>query len=158
MRVALVLGAKVQEDGAPSPALRRRAEHAAGLYLRGEVGRILASGGALWGGPSEAAVIARVCAEAGVPEAVLTLEQAARSTAENLMLSRPLLEALDAAEVVVVTDGFHAPRVRLLARRMGMAVRLSCPEAPPLPLRRRLLLRAREGAALALCLLRGTGR
>ncbi|EBA10449.1 YdcF family protein [Sagittula stellata] len=131
IRVALVLGAKVLEGGAPSPALRRRAAHAAGLYRSGAVDALLATGGALWGGPSEAEVIARLCAEAGVPETALVLEEAARNTRENIALSLPLLARMEARRVVIVTDRAHAPRARLVARRHGLEAAVSCPVPAP---------------------------
>ncbi len=120
-RVALVLGAAVWAGGRASPTLERRALHAAGLWRSGEVSAILASGGVGRHGPSEAAVIARLCREAGVPEAVLMLEERSTSTEENLRFSLPLLREVGAASVVIVTDGFHAPRARLAARRLGLA-------------------------------------
>ncbi|MCA0938448.1 YdcF family protein [Salipiger pacificus] len=120
-RVALVLGAAVWAGGRPSPTLERRALHAAGLWQAGEVAAILASGGVGRHGPSEAAVIARLCREAGVPEAALVLEERSTSTEENLRFCLPLLRAMGAGSVVIVTDGFHAPRARLAARRLGLA-------------------------------------
>ncbi|MBE9637782.1 YdcF family protein [Salipiger mangrovisoli] len=118
-RVALVLGAAVWSGGRASPTLRRRALHAAALWQAGEVSVILASGGVGRHGPSEAAVIAALCRKAGVPEVALVLEDRSTSTEENLRLSLPLLRRIGAGEVVVVTDGFHAPRARLAARRLG---------------------------------------
>ncbi|WP_319003740.1 YdcF family protein [Alloyangia pacifica] len=123
-RVALVLGAAVWAGGRPSPTLRRRAEHASALWRAGQVSAILASGGVGRHGPSEAAVIARLCREAGVPQAALVLEERSTSTEENLRFSLPLLREMGAREVVIVTDGFHAPRARLAARRLGLHVAL----------------------------------
>ncbi|EPX76412.1 hypothetical protein Salmuc_02914 [Salipiger mucosus DSM 16094] len=40
-----------------------------------------------------------------------------------------MLERLGAREVVVVTDGYHAPRARLVARRLGLVARSSSPRA-----------------------------
>lgn len=134
-RVALVLGAAVWPGGRPSPTLERRARHAAALWQAGEVGAIVASGGLGRHGPSEAEVIAALCHAGGVPEAALVLEARSTSTEENLRFSLPLLRAMGAREVVIVTDGFHAPRARLAARRLGLArelgvVRSDSPRAP----------------------------
>ncbi len=120
-RVALVLGAAVWAGGRPSPTLERRALHAARLWQAGEVSLVLASGGLGRHGPSEAEVIARLCRDAGVPDAAICLEARSTSTEENLRFSLPLLRQMGAGEVVLVTDGFHAPRARLAARRLGLA-------------------------------------
>ncbi|WP_353474181.1 YdcF family protein [Salipiger sp. H15] len=134
-RVALVLGAAVWSGGRASPTLERRALHAAALWRAGEVGLILASGGVGRHGPSEAAVIARLCRAAGVPGEALLLEERATSTEENLRFALPLLRQAGAGQVVIVTDGFHAPRARLAARRLGLhaelgPVRSDSPRAP----------------------------
>ena len=128
--VALVLGAKVLAGGVASPVLRYRAEHAAELWHRGAVRAIVASGAERWHGPSEAAVIARICIEKGVPEAALHLEERASTTEENILFSMGFLEALGAREVLIVTDRPHSFRARLVARRQGLRVRVSCPDIP----------------------------
>ena len=147
---ALVLGAKVV-DGRASPALRRRAEHAARLWLGGRVERIVCSGSDRWGGPSEAAVAAAVCREMGVPEAALVLEERAANTEENLRFSMGLVGD---ARVVVVTDRAHGARARLLARRMRWAVEVSAPPSPPWS-RARVKRVLREGVALVWVWVRG---
>ncbi len=154
--VALVLGAKVAAGGRASAALQRRASHAAALWQAGEVRAIVASGAHRWHPPSEAQVIARICRDAGVPDAVLFLEEGATTTAENLTRSVPILRALDATEVLLVTDRAHGRRAALVARRMGLSVRVSPPPEPPF--RPSDLSRAlREAAAFVLYWLRGTG-
>jgi uncharacterized SAM-binding protein YcdF (DUF218 family) len=128
--VALVLGAMVRLDGTASVTLRRRAEHAARLFHSGRVGAVLASGGVrLPDLPSEAAVIREICRAGGVPDAVLHLEEAARSTEENILLSAPLIRRLAAGRVLIVTDLWHGPRARLVARRQGLHADLA-----PVPL------------------------
>lgn len=54
-------------------------------------------------------------------------EPRARSTAENIAFSAPILGALGAVRVTLVTDYYHLPRARLLAARAGLAV---APAAP----------------------------
>ncbi|MBP0483871.1 YdcF family protein [Sagittula salina] len=153
---ALVLGAMVREGGVASPALRRRAEHAAALFQAGRVARVVCSGAERWHAPSEARIAAMVCAEAGVPEAALALEEAARTTLENLVLSRPLLAGF--ARVVIVTDRFHAPRARLLAERIGLVAEVSSPAYRPPVTQRLVASRLREAGALAWSWASGEGR
>lgn len=124
--VALVLGAAVRPGGEPSPALRRRAQKAAALFHAGQVRAIIASGAAqIPGLPSEASVIARVCAGAGVPDEALHIEDAATNTEENLLFSAPFVRALSSGRVVIVTDAWHGPRACLVARRQGLCASLA---------------------------------
>lgn len=159
-RAALVLGAAVWSGGEPSPTLRRRALHAAGLWHRGEVGWLVACGGLGRHPPSEAEAIRRVLVAAGVPPAAIRLEDRSRSTHENLLLARPILDALHVTEAAIVTDATHAPRARLIARGLGITATSS---SPPLAGGRwrttlRQALREVPATALALWRLRGARR
>lgn len=143
MRVILLLGAAVHGRG-PSPALRDRAAHAAALWHGGAAEAILASGGATGGEIAEAEAAALVLRDRGVPAAAIGLEPAARSTWENMALSRPMLEAMGAREVLLVTDRLHMPRALIAARKTGLAV--APHPAPPGVDRRLWRLALREAA------------
>lgn len=145
--VALVLGAAVWEGGRASPSLRRRARHAARLWLAGKVRAIVVSGGVGLHPPSEAAVMARVIRDEGVPDGAIFLEEVARNTRENIALSLPVLERIGAWSVVIVTDGYHAPRAKLIARRMGMRAFSDCPRRDYRLTWPMLRLRLREAVA-----------
>lgn len=158
--VVLVLGAKVRPDGSASPALRHRALEGARLVTEGLARHLIASGGVLHPGtPSEASLIARLAQEAGVPSARITLDEAARTTEENLRHARALLPDLGGGPLLIVTDGWHAPRVRLLARALGLAATVHVVPRRPVPPHRRMLTLLREAAALLRTALRiATGR
>jgi uncharacterized SAM-binding protein YcdF (DUF218 family) len=146
--VVLVLGAKVRPDGSASPALRHRALEGARLVTAGLARHLIASGGILHPGtPSEAALIARLAQEAGVPPARITRDEAARTTEENLRHAKALLPDLGGGPLLIVTDGWHAPRVRLLARALGLAATVHVVPRP-VPPHRRMLTLLREAAAL----------
>jgi len=127
-RVALVLGAAVWAGGQPSPTLARRALHAAELYRAGKVDVIIGCGGLGGHPPTEASVIIALCRAEGVPETALTEEGTSTSTRENLTNALPLLERLKPQTVVIVTDPYHAPRARLIARQLGL---IACSDCPP---------------------------
>ncbi|MEZ5720235.1 MAG: YdcF family protein [Paracoccaceae bacterium] len=116
--VAIVLGAAVWPGGLPSPALRRRAEAAAALYLAGEVEAIVATGAVGRHPPSEARAIRDVVVALGVPEPAVILEEHSTSTLENLAHARVLLP--EGARAILVSDAWHLPRARLTARRLGL--------------------------------------
>ena len=138
MRTAIVLGAAVWPDG-PSPTLRRRALHGAGLVLSGEAALLVGTGGIGLHPPAEGALIARIARAQGVPEDALRAETTSRTTWENLANARPLLPGPD---VLVVTDRWHMPRALMIARRLGLrAAPAPCPPGARRAQRMRLALR-----------------
>ncbi|MHA6266310.1 YdcF family protein [Aliiroseovarius sp. CAU 1755] len=155
-RVAIVLGAAVRPDGGPSPALQRRADTAAQLYLSGVVDQIVASGGVPKAGVSEAELIYEICVQAGVPASAISCESQSSNTLENIRFSLPLLPP--GAQITLVTDRHHAPRAGLIAREMGVSVQVKSPALGQLSWRKRLRVYLREGAALALYATRRMGR
>jgi len=154
MRVAVVLGAAVWPGGLPSPTLARRVALAVDLYRAGRVDRVLGCGGIGRHAPSEAAVIARLCQAAGLPEAAVLQEDQSTTTRENLLNAQAILTAIGAREVVIVTDPYHAPRARLIARQIGLRASTACPGWGRIGPRQRLRHIPREALALLATLLR----
>lgn len=152
--MALVLGAAVWADGQPSPTLRRRANHAAQLYLDGQVRHIIGCGGVGQHPPSEAAVICDICMEQGVPERDISLEDRSTTTLENIDNARPILVQLEAKSVVLVTDHYHALRAKLIAKHFGLVARVSSPENKGTKPFKTLKSYAREVPALMLYVMR----
>lgn len=103
----------------PAEAVRR-ANYGALLYQGGYVPRILLSGGDPTGrGRSEASVMANAAAGAGVPPAVLLVEDRSNSTAENVLFCRRIL-AEDGVlpglrTIILVSAWWHLRRVRAIA-------------------------------------------
>lgn len=153
-RVALVLGAAVWAGGRPSPTLARRARHAAGLYLAGEVDVIIGCGGLGDNPPTEARAITALCRAAGVPETALAEEGLSTRTRENLTNAQPILERLKPRCVIIVTDPYHAPRARLIARQLGLRTHSNCPSWRSVGPRQWLRHLPREGLALLATALR----
>lgn len=147
-QVAMVLGAKVMPDGSPSATLLRRGQHAAQLWKDGRVDLIITTGGMSPSGRSEAEVLAGILKETGVPHSRITLEEHSRTTWENISFSCPLLPK--GAEVVLVTDAYHGPRARMMARRLGLTARSSSPTFRSMSKLALLKNTLREAAALVL--------
>lgn len=131
LSTALILGAPIRPDGTPSAAMARRARHAAALYRDGVVKRLIASGGATrtegHTTRTEAEVMAQICHAEGVPRAHIFLDETANSTAENIAHALPLMRDHGLRLDVLVTDRFHAPRAKLVARAYGLCPHTSCP-------------------------------
>jgi uncharacterized SAM-binding protein YcdF (DUF218 family) len=114
----VVLGARTLPDGAPSPALQGRIEHAASLHRLGLAPLVLFSGG---GSPvTEARVAVTAACLLGVPETCCVLEEQSRSTHENARFTAALLRARGVSDAIVVTDDFHLYRAVAHFRRFGV--------------------------------------
>ena len=120
--VIVVLGARVEADGRPSPALARRARRGVGLFHQGLAPRLLLSGGADGTRPTEAEVMRALALGAGVPESRLLLERESRSTWDNAAFTRDLMAAQGLSSALLVTDRLHLPRALLCFRRKGLRV------------------------------------
>ncbi|MDM0045233.1 YdcF family protein [Variovorax dokdonensis] len=116
---ALVLGNRAYVDGQVNPCLSSRVERGVELARQGLVSGMLMSGGVdQEDGRIEADVMAATARAAGYGGPLL-LEPRSESTRENLLLSRPILQAAGVRSVIVVSDARHLWRVRLLARASG---------------------------------------
>ena len=124
--VALVLGAAVWADG-PSPTLRRRSLHAAAAFHAGRVSHLIACGGMGRHPPTEADAIRAILLHAGVPAHAISLEDGSTNTMENIANALPMLQRLSTRSVLIVTDGYHAPRARLIARKLGLQAQSTSP-------------------------------
>ncbi|KEP71339.1 hypothetical protein DL1_07020 [Thioclava dalianensis] len=118
MTCAFILGAAVWPGGRPSPTLERRSLHAAQMYHAGRVSRIMCCGGLGRNAPSEADVMVEILTGAGVPRTAILIEDRSTTTRENIAFGLERLGMSD--EIVLVTDGYHAPRARAIARSLGI--------------------------------------
>jgi len=158
MKVALILGAGVWPGGTPSPTLRRRTLLAAALWHRGEVQALIACGGLGHHPPAEAEAMRTLLLSDGVPAEAIRLEDRSRNTVENIRFALPILADLGATQAVIVTDATHAPRARMIARRLGLPATSSSPPFRGGHLRTMLRQGLREVPATALALWRLRGR
>lgn len=114
----VVLGA-AQYAGRPSPAFKRRLDHAWQLYQTGKIEKIVVTGGRRPGDPfTEGEVGVRYLHGLGVPKTVLLAETRSRTTIENIRNAVTYLPAQ--TPVTLVTDTAHAPRALALARALGL--------------------------------------
>lgn len=146
----VVLGAAVWEGARPSPSLRRRVAHAAGLFQSGAAPLIIGSGGLGRFPPSEADMIGRLLAEAGVPGDAFLAEDRSRTTLENVLFSARLMRERGLSRVLVVSDRYHLPRAVMCFRALGFDAAGSGPGrgTSGTPLRKWIYYHLREIAAL----------
>lgn len=151
-QVMVILGCQVKNDG-PSQLLRDRLDEAL-TYLDDHPDlTVVVSGGQ---GPDEPSTEARAMAdylmEEGVEEDQILLEDQSHNTVQNFRYTAQLLEEqgydLENTQVLVVSNGFHLTRARMLAERTGFE-EISTLAAPSSHLPSRLKMYVREPLALA---------
>ncbi|WP_336772001.1 YdcF family protein [Paenibacillus sp. MMO-58] len=114
---AIVLGASLWSDK-PSPALKERLDFADKLYKEGKVKMLILSGGLDRNGSklTEAQGMRVYLLAKGIPEDKMLLDNAARSTYENLLNSKVIAAEHDLNKLLIVTHDYHAPRAMEMAR------------------------------------------
>lgn len=125
----VVLGAGLRSDGAVPPLLASRLERGRQVWAAldrraaGFPPMLIVSGGK--GSDerrSEAAAMADYLVRRGFPADRLLLEDQSRTTEENLLFSKQIMDELrPGARITIVTSDFHAFRAALLARKLGIA-------------------------------------
>lgn len=118
----IVLGAGLLRDGRPGWALTRRSLHAADLWRAGIAPYIICTGGQAESFPrSEAAACRDVLRASHVPDNAILLEEQSRSTEENAIYSRRIMDGMDITDVVLVSDSYHMLRASWLFHQQGIS-------------------------------------
>ncbi|MEP6810047.1 MAG: ElyC/SanA/YdcF family protein, partial [Chthoniobacterales bacterium] len=125
-----------------------RMDAAAALYREGKIRHLILSGDnriVAYDEPKDmrAALLAR-----GVPDSVLTLDDAGFRTLDSMARARAVF---DLRKVTIITDDFHAARALVLARHFGLDP-IAFTSAP-VPLKWSLKTRVREVLARVLTIL-----
>ncbi len=116
----VVLGA-AQYNGRPSPVFRARLNHAAALYQRGLAPVLLVTGGVGTGDSLNEAVVGRAyLARLGLPVEALIALPAGDDTYASLAEVARWFEGRASRRVLLVSDGFHMLRLRIIARRLHL--------------------------------------
>ncbi|MBX3222934.1 MAG: YdcF family protein [Labilithrix sp.] len=114
---ALVLGAGVAEDGAPSWVLHDRLAEALALYQAGRVRTILVSGDHGRREYDEPNAMRAWLEARGVPPSAIFMDHAGFDTYSSVWRAK---HVFGASRVVVVTQRFHLPRALWVARSLGI--------------------------------------
>lgn len=127
----IVMGA-AQWNGVPSPVLRNRLDHAAELYQQGAAPMIVVTGGKKQG---DAVTQGRAGYEylraKGIDDSAIIVEVDGTNSYQELAASKRLVaNAGGAADVLIVTDPYHAMRAAAIASELGMDPRVSPTSTP----------------------------
>ncbi len=118
---AIVVMGTAQFNGRPGRVLEARLEQALQAYQEGAAPLVVVTGGRAPGDVmSEAETERDYLIEQGVPAEAIILENEGRTSWESLQGAAALLEARDLSRVLLVSDGFHLLRVKLMARDLGL--------------------------------------
>lgn len=152
-QLIVVFGAAVRPDGTPSPTLARRVGYALAAMEANPAADLFLSGGQGRHGPPEAQVMADLLAGSIAPGR-LHLDTQSRDTLETVRRAVRFYRAGGYDTLLVATDNYHDPRVRMLFGLYGLRSRRI-----PFAQRggRRLIwhMRLREAAALPYDLIAG---
>jgi len=139
---AVVLGAKVHANGVLSTSLSDRVNTAVDLYDSGLVRTLIMSGGVGESGLDEAAAMRDRAVALGVPETAIRLDSEGVNTDATVANTTAILRETGARRVLVVSQFYHLPRIKLAYRAAGWDVQtvpavesLPIPQTPPYVLR-----------------------
>ncbi len=115
--VAIVFGAGLRRDGAPTPVLRDRVAAAVELYKAGKVHKLLMSGDNRFVEYNEPGAMQTYAIELGVPEEDIVLDYAGRRTYDTCYRARHIFGI---EQALVVTQRFHLPRAIYTCNAIGI--------------------------------------
>jgi uncharacterized SAM-binding protein YcdF (DUF218 family) len=116
----VVLGA-AQYNGRPSPILQARLDEALAAYREGVAPLIVVTGGRQTGDQfTEAEASRDYLVDHGVPEEDILLENKAHNSWQSMQGAAELLKDRNLSKVLLVSDGFHLFRVKMMAKDLGL--------------------------------------
>lgn len=130
---AIVVFGAAEYNGVPSPVLQARLDHAFDLEEQGLAPLVITTGGP-GGDPrfTEADVGRDYLIQKGVAEAKILSENRGETTLESVESAARLLRSRHKQTCLVVSDGFHLCRIKLMFRTQGITA-YGCP-APGSPI------------------------
>lgn len=125
---AVVLGAAVWTNQV-SPVFKERINHAINLYRKGQVRKLIFTGGqGNPGEPTESAAARDYALQSGVPASDILIEEKSHTTYENIFYAKQIADTHGIKKVLVVSDPLHMKRAMAMAEDAGLAA-----EASPTP-------------------------
>ena len=117
----IVLGAAAY-DAKPSPVFEERIRHGLDLYRQGYAPKLIFTGG--FGGAtarfSESQVARRYALKQEIPEQDILIETRSRTTRQNLIEAKRLMDARGLQRVILVSDPLHMARALRLSKELGI--------------------------------------
>lgn len=119
---AIVILGAAQYNGTPSPVLLARIEQALRLWNDGYAPKIVVTGGKQPGDAyTEAESEANYLIGHGVPQDAIYSENTGRDTWQSMQGVQAVLKGTGVHRLLIVSDGYHLLRAKLMARHLGFA-------------------------------------
>jgi len=146
----IVMGA-AQYNGRPSAVLAARLDHAAELWDAGLAPIIVVTGGRRPGDAfTEAQASATYLERLGVPADAIEREVSSMNSWESLAASARFLHREGITDVLLVSDPYHAYRIKAIARELGLDAHVSPASDSPVKGTAELRAMARETVAVSI--------
>lgn len=117
----IVLGAAAY-DAKPSPVFEERIRHGLDLYRQGYAPKLIFTGG--FGGTgarfSESQVARRYAMKQDIPAQDILIENRSRTTRQNLIEAKRLMDAHGMRRAILVSDPLHMARAMRLSDELGI--------------------------------------
>jgi len=117
----IVLGAAAY-DAKPSPVFEERIRHGLDLYRQGYAPKLIFTGG--FGGAgarfSESQVARRYALKQEIPAKDILIENRSRTTRQNLVEAKRLMDAHGMHRAILVSDPLHMARALRLSKELGI--------------------------------------
>jgi len=118
---AVVLGAAVWTTEV-SPVFKERINHAIILYRKGQVRKLIFTGGqGNPGEPTESSAARDYALQSGVPASAILIEEKSHNTYENILYAKQLADTHGLKKVLIVSDPLHMKRAMAMATDAGLA-------------------------------------
>jgi|GEM_PF-122920 len=129
---AIVILGTAQFNGVPGPVLQARLDHALDLYRQGLAPVMVVTGGKMEGDAfTEAEAAAAYLTAQGVPPEAILYENAGTDTWQSLQGVAAVARENGLGRLLLVSDGFHLFRLKVMARDLGLdAVTSPAPDSP----------------------------
>jgi uncharacterized SAM-binding protein YcdF (DUF218 family) len=118
---AIVVLGTAQYNGKPSPDLKARLDEALAAYKEGYAPYIVVTGGKLEGDAYTEAETGQIyLTDHGVPESAILMETEGNDSWQSMQGAADMLKQRGLKRVLLVSDGFHIFRLKLMARELGL--------------------------------------
>lgn len=114
---AIVCGYPTLDNGELSNILKSRIEKGIELYQQHQVKYLIVSGGAIHNQYSEAIAMKEYAISMGVPEEAIIIENEAKSTYHNMLLSKKIMQEKQLNSCVVITNSWHIIKAKYYAQQ-----------------------------------------
>ena len=117
--IAVILGNKVNEDGTLSERLEKRLECGLRLYKKGQIKKIIVSGGLGKEGFYEGDKMKEYLIKNNVADSLVIVDNYGNNTLATVKNTIKLKDSLNFRSIIVVSQYFHLTRTKALFKKQG---------------------------------------